>query len=265
MKKYYCIICSLILVISMSHIFAMETQESGEKVQTQIQEKAEQESEKTMSPLAGKLLKAIDDEDTKVIAQYLEKGNDVNAIIDNETLLIHAAQKGKLSVVKFLLEHGANINAANESGFTPLMAAIASGHMDVLEELLAHGADIKAMTNDGETALTFAAFTGNIPAIRQLLSKGADINEGGKYAMTPLMAAAIEDQLKAVKELLLNHAKVMTVNNMDQTAYHLAKQAGKKQVADFLLRYIDAQAQVLRLKGRAAAQEAQLESAAQSS
>jgi ankyrin repeat protein len=43
-------------------------------------------------------------------------------------------------VVRELLNHDANVNAANKDGFTPLYAARQNGHVEVLRELLNHGA-----------------------------------------------------------------------------------------------------------------------------
>ena len=52
-----------------------------------------------------------------------------------------------LGVAKLLLENGADVNARDENGNTPLKIAINSGKEDMIEFLLAHGADANAPDN----------------------------------------------------------------------------------------------------------------------
>ena len=59
-----------------------------------------------------------------------------------------------------LLAHGADANARNNDGHTPLQAASAGDHKDVVEILLAHKADVNAMNNNGSTALKVVAVMG---------------------------------------------------------------------------------------------------------
>ena len=49
-----------------------------------------------------------------------------------------------MQLVKLLENSGANINAADEHGMTPLHKAAVQGHADTVAELLAHGAHIDA-------------------------------------------------------------------------------------------------------------------------
>ncbi|KAF8495911.1 hypothetical protein F5888DRAFT_1840219, partial [Russula emetica] len=58
------------------------------------------------------------------------------------------------SVLRFLLEHGADVNArVNKDGFTPLHRASSYGALEVMRLLLEHGADVEAVSVDGKTAL----------------------------------------------------------------------------------------------------------------
>ena len=49
---------------------------------------------------------------------------------------------GHFPVVKFLLEAGAEIDAVNNLGSTPLFGACMHGHLDVVRELLMRGANL---------------------------------------------------------------------------------------------------------------------------
>src|SRR5204863_6962660 len=102
---------------------------------------------------------------------------------------------GKVESVKLLLEHGAEINAAEEfRGQTPLMFAAAENHADVTKFLLDHGALVNArsmkfnfsdvkMAGGGAfmdrpegslTPLFFASREGAVETAEVLIGAGAD-------------------------------------------------------------------------------------------
>ena len=76
------------------------------------------------------------------------------------TPLHRAALNNKIEAVAALISHGADVNARNEFGQTPLMYASKWGHAKVVEALLDAGADkeLKATSGDweGKTALDLA-------------------------------------------------------------------------------------------------------------
>ena len=84
--------------------------------------------------------------------------------------LVYAAYYGDLPEVKRLLAAGAEVNAQDKNGITPLMAASLAGHREVVEFLLAKGAEVNAQDKSGKTALMFATRM-NHPEVRELLIK----------------------------------------------------------------------------------------------
>jgi ankyrin repeat protein len=75
-------------------------------------------------------------------ALLLDRGADREAR-DAESVgtpLYHAAAWGRTSVVELLIERGANVNAANKAGVTPLGAALKSGFAETAALLKKHGA-----------------------------------------------------------------------------------------------------------------------------
>ena len=79
-----------------------------------------------------------------------------------------AAFDGKTAAVEALLHLGADINAADEKGWTPLINAAAHNHEDVVEMLILKGADVHARTHDGETALSIAELFGRTDMANRL-------------------------------------------------------------------------------------------------
>eukprot|EP00854_Cymbomonas_tetramitiformis_P019831 gene19831-23717_t len=95
-----------------------------------------------------------------------------------------------------LVRAGADINAKNSSGQTPLHCAAASGDPAIVRILLQAGADIDARDSGprNETPLHYAALSGNlgaVSAVKTLLQAGADINARDRHGATPLHYAAI--------------------------------------------------------------------------
>jgi phosphate transport system substrate-binding protein len=134
------------------------------------------------------LLSAASSANVAEIIILLLRGADVNAVDwDGNTPLVLAAANNTPQVIRFLIGKGANVNAANHWGFTPLMyAAIRSSNPEVLRILLEYGADINAAYNDGATPLMFAAEYNSFEIIQTLLNNGADIalkDTEGKIAL----------------------------------------------------------------------------------
>ncbi len=70
---------------------------------------------------------------------------------------IHAAAAARsVAITRALVEAGANVNAVQQAGFTPLHAAAMEGSLEIAKILLDHGADRGAKADDGRTALAMA-------------------------------------------------------------------------------------------------------------
>lgn len=137
-------------------------------------------------------------------------------------------------VLNLLLDQkGIDVNIASGVvlGRSPLRQAAYRGHLSIVKRLVDLGADINAQDNQGDTPLILAAVEGHYAVVEYLLSKKADIDicsngllDGTTYreSCTALMAAAEDGNYKLV-ELLLNHAANPHVRNKNnQTALDLA-------------------------------------------
>ena len=106
----------------------------------------------------------------------LDHGADVNAGSNQGTVLLLSSYGGVEAVVNLLIERGADVRRASSDGVTPVMAAASRGHLNIVKILLAHGADIQTRDRNGWTALALAANSRERPTVAFLLSRGADLN-----------------------------------------------------------------------------------------
>jgi ankyrin repeat protein len=113
----------------------------------------------------------------KEVAEYLlERGAEVNAAATNGTgynALTGAVASGHTLIVSWLLANGAEANYRYGAGYSPLLTAAANGHLGIVSILLASGADLQAKTNDGKTALSFAHERGHAEVAEFLRIHGA--------------------------------------------------------------------------------------------
>ena len=143
-------------------------------------------------------------------------GNDVKAIIGRDTLLHKAAGSNdgddnwNVAVANYLVSKGANVNAKDIIGRTPLHWAVVKRRVDVAKFLVSKGADVNARDNNGQTPIINAMGTffsdygadGNIKDGSEklrielallLVSNGADVNAKDKDGRTPLHYARLVD------------------------------------------------------------------------
>ena len=91
------------------------------------------------------------------------------------TALLMSAPFGPPDVIRTLLDAGADANARDVRGMTPLMLAIATDRQDkaVIQMMLEHGADTSIKSNLGETAQDWARRTALPPAVELLKVENA--------------------------------------------------------------------------------------------
>ena len=121
--------------------------------------------------------------------------------------LIDAASWGNSTAkVEALIDEGADPNARDTSGLTPLLVAALNGRTKNVRVLVASGADVEA-EGASMRPLAAAASRGWAETVQALIDAGADL-EGGSIFGTPLVAAAGRGHEEAVKVLMKAGAKV---------------------------------------------------------
>lgn len=139
-----------------------------------------------------------------------------------------------LEEVKTLLKSGADPNAYNGLGFSPLYIASASHQLGTMQALLDAGARVDALSTYG-TALTFAAGSGNAPGVKLLLGRGADPSMDRTDGITVLMMAANVGSPDIVGDLLERKVNVNVQDENGTTALAYAARGGFVPVVKALL------------------------------
>lgn len=136
------------------------------------------------------------------IARWLHaRGATLPEGAETSRLFAEAIPQGE-SAVRLLLELGADVNASNLEGETPLFFAIECDSPAAIAILIAAGADVNARREDGDTPLLFAIGCGSPVAISMTIAAGADVNLGDGEGETPLLFA-VKCGSPAIVEMLI--------------------------------------------------------------
>ena len=166
------------------------------------------------------------------------------------TALIVAAALGMPRLAEALLEAGADVNATDEQGTTPLLAASQSAFgsrdtasaMSLLELLLRAGAQVAARNPAGQDAVLIllgaraqpgAACDGEHLAalVKILLQRGATVETQDARGVTPLHACAMHGLLGCARALKAHGARLDPLDLLGRTAGEVAAMLGYVDVA----------------------------------
>jgi ankyrin repeat protein len=132
-------------------------------------------------------------------------------------------------VTELLLAHGADVNAKNNDGDTPLHTAGENANAATAELLLENGGSVNAKNNAGRTPLHVTEYDSSATVLRLLLAHGADINATDNNGDTPLHSVVSHwttgDHVGAAKLLLTAKAQVNAKNNRGETPLHIAAES----------------------------------------
>jgi ankyrin repeat protein len=205
------------------------------------------------------LIGAVKANDLEQVKRLLNNGASPNAREEGLTPLMYAAGKRRpnLNIIAALLDAGADLKAGNGSGERALVFAVKGGDGSVLRLLLERGADVNAQRMDGNTALHEAGLLlygadinlqnnyGRTPlydaALDEdpevaiaLINMGADVNAKTAFGVTPLMVAATLNRPVLAQMLIERGADVNAVDTKNMTALKAAVASGSYEIVKLL-------------------------------
>jgi ankyrin repeat protein len=174
------------------------------------------------------LVESIKKGDTAAISAYLKKGGDPDFGQNGNTLLMESAYQKQPKLVALLIKAGANVNAANPDGETPLSFAMTVPMFSndpklkdpvkirkLVTALINAGAKLNVppeIASKNSTPLHHAAKAGDLKLVQLMIKKGADVNAVGSRGAKPLTEAVNKCHPQIVKILIEKGAEVNPKN-----------------------------------------------------
>jgi len=148
---------------------------------------------------------------------------------------------GTLEGVKQFLQAGADIEATDEYGFSPLIESAIANKVDVAALLLEHGADANNADVTGRTALHWAVDNHNIALCELLLENKADANAYTLAGQAVLVYPLLRQQIELKKLLYRYGAKLSFAQDFIQAKLlgHRYELAGQVDIVNAAGRFIE--------------------------
>jgi ankyrin repeat protein len=147
---------------------------------------------KMFSAKPNSIYKSIEEGNVNEIRDYLNVAKDLKSDFDSESILHYAidnCQNNYFETIEFLINNGAYINSHHSNLMeTPLhrLCARAKPRIDVIKMMLEKGAEVNAVDISGKTPIFFCNFNYSVELLLLLVKYGADINIKDKHNNTIL-------------------------------------------------------------------------------
>lgn len=150
-------------------------------------------------------------------------------------LWIYSARENHIFLFQALRLTGVDVNEVDEHKYTPLFWAIQGGTLPFVKSIVGDGANLEAVNEFGQTPLILAVLLQNESIVRELVSLGSDPNRADSLeGQTPLILAARDGNYEIVSFLLEKNANPSFKNKKGKTALDLARENGHLKIVELL-------------------------------
>ena len=171
-----------------------------------------------------------------IVRILLNKGAETSIMTDDGLDALHlAAENGHVDVIASLVRAGADIQAKDPQEFTPLHMAAQNGHLEGTRAMLKAGAELQARSSVGATPLHVAAEEGHLDVITFLMEAGAELEATTSEGATPLHIAVSIGHVEVVAALVEGGADLQATDCEDFTYLHVAAKNGHLEVVAALM------------------------------
>jgi ankyrin repeat protein len=135
----------------------------------------------------------------------------------SESLLHYLAIEGAQVVTKWLVNHGADVNARDRHGRCIVHDLVFLGSDQLLEFILQNEADPNILTSEGDSPLSIAAQENKVTPVGLLVRYGASVHAKGRYGETALYVAARNGHREVYRLLLTLGADAAAMDDHGHT------------------------------------------------
>jgi ankyrin repeat protein len=184
---------------------------------------------------SDQLVEVISESKAEEVEQMLESGTDANELSSvGATPLIHATWGKDITIVKLLVENGADINLNTERFGCALNVAASVGAGEIADYLIENEVNLNCQDKEGKTPLMSAIYDSQPDMAKMLIDKGADVNIKGDSDWTALMFAAMRGDVESVKNLIDANVNVNSKTKDGETPLQRATALEYKEIIAIL-------------------------------
>jgi ankyrin repeat protein len=171
-----------------------------------------------------------------LVERFIQRGANIDAINNfGQTPLHLACENGHENVAAFLIGKGVNVDVKDNNDKTPFHLACENGHENVAAFLIGKGVNVDVKDNNGQTPFHLACENGHENVAAFLIEKGVNVDAIDNLGVTPLHYACYKGHENVAALLIKKGINVDAIDNFGSTPLHFACHEGHENVAAFLI------------------------------